>query len=64
MLFLAATCLSSCPAVLVFEPGITIIEDEKYFNCANLVGELIIPDTVERIGKYAFSGCRGFTGKC
>lgn len=31
-------------------------------GCSNVVGELNLPNTITKIGKYAFYGCSGFTG--
>ena len=55
-----------------FPRGITTIEDSKYvsglgyngafYNCTGLVGELVLPNTITKIGSHAFYNCSGFTG--
>ena len=43
---------------LVIEEGITHIGEWAYY----FTGSLTIPSSVNSIGEYAFSDCRGFTG--
>ena len=37
------------------------IPDSMFQNCVSLNGELFLPESVQRIGTYAFSGCTGIT---
>lgn len=41
--------------------GVTTIGNSAFCRCINLTGELDIPNSIVRIGKYAFQHC-GFTG--
>lgn len=34
---------------------------KAFFRCYQLIGQLVIPNSVETIGMYAFSKCTGFT---
>ncbi len=40
---------------------VTAIEDFAFYYCTGFDGKLIIPDTVEKIGKSAFAGCYNLT---
>ncbi len=40
---------------------VTAIEDFAFYYCTGFDGKLIIPDTVEMIGKAAFTGCYNLT---
>ena len=48
---------------LIFDEGVTYIEDKEYYNCRGLKGELCFPDSVSRIGNYAFTDCNKLTGR-
>ena len=41
--------------------GVTTIGNRLFAGCANIVGELIIPNSVATIGTYAFKDCTGLT---
>lgn len=41
----------------VIQPGVTSIADKAFDTCANL-SQVIIPDSVTKIGASAFNGCR------
>jgi hypothetical protein len=38
------------------------IENGVFQNCKGLIGELVIPDGVERIGHRAFNECKNLSG--
>ena len=40
---------------------VTAIEDYAFYYCTGFTGKLVIPDTVETIGKAAFAGCYNLT---
>jgi len=42
---------------------VTSIGDSAFRNCSELIGNLVIPESVQHIGQEAFSACRGLTGK-
>ena len=42
--------------------GLSSIGNYEFYNCYNLSGDLIIPNSVTTIGYYAFYGCNGFRG--
>ncbi len=41
---------------LIIEEGITYIGERAFYGCFNLKGKVTLPDSVENIGYYAFSG--------
>jgi len=41
---------------------VTAIADSAFWNCTELVGDLVIPNSVTSIGQYAFGNCAGFSG--
>ncbi|MCI8412304.1 MAG: leucine-rich repeat protein [Clostridia bacterium] len=47
---------------LTISKGIQSIRDNCFYGCSNLVGDLIIPDSIKTIGKYSFRECTGLTG--
>ena len=48
--------------VIEFDAPITYIPTRAFYNCKNLTGNLVLPNSVTTIGEQAFSGCFGFTG--
>lgn len=40
---------------------VTAIDPYAFYYCSDFTGKLILPDTVESIGKAAFAGCYGLT---
>ena len=48
--------------VIEFDAPITKIPDQAFFNCKNLTGDLVIPNSVKEIGEKAFYDCTGFNG--
>ena len=48
--------------VIEFDAPITKIPDLAFFQCKNLTGDLVIPNSVKEIGNYAFGYCTGFNG--
>ena len=48
--------------VIEFDAPITKIPTKAFYNCKNLTGNLVLPNSVTTIGEQAFSGCSGFTG--
>ena len=48
--------------VIEFDAPITEIPTRAFYNCKNLTGNLVLPNSVTTIGEQAFSGCFGFTG--
>ena len=48
--------------VIEFDAPITEIPTRAFYNCKNLTGNLVLPNSVTTIGEQAFSGCSGFTG--
>ena len=48
--------------VIEFDAPITKIPTRAFYNCKNLTGNLVLPNSVTTIGEQAFSGCYGFTG--
>ena len=48
--------------VIEFDGPITKIPDQAFFECKNLTGDLVIPNSVKEIGRSAFNGCTGFNG--
>ena len=48
--------------VIEFDAPITKIPDLAFFNCKNLTGDLVIPNSVTEIGEQAFFGCTGLNG--
>ena len=51
---------STC--VIEFDAPITKIPKQVFFQCKNLIGNLVIPNSVTEIGNQAFYNCTGFTG--
>ena len=51
---------STC--VIEFDAPITKIPKQAFFQCKNLIGNLVIPNSVTEIGNQAFYNCTGFTG--
>ncbi len=43
---------------VTFSEGLISIGDEAFRGCENLSGSLLLPDSVEIIGWYSFSGCK------
>ena len=48
--------------VIEFDAPITKIPTRAFYNCKNLTGNLVLPNSVTTIGEQAFYGCFGFTG--
>ena len=48
--------------VIEFDAPITKIPDLAFFQCKNLTGDLVIPNSVKEIGNSAFDYCTGFNG--
>ena len=48
--------------VIEFDGPITKIPELAFYNCKNLTGDLVIPNSVTEIGDQAFYGCTGFNG--
>ena len=48
--------------VIEFDAPITKIPRIAFFQCKNLIGNLVIPNSITEIGSQAFSGCSEFTG--
>ena len=48
--------------VIEFDAPITKIPAQAFFDCNNLIGNLVIPNSVTEIGDSAFYKCTGFTG--
>ena len=48
--------------VIEFDAPITKIPTRAFYNCKNLTGNLVLPNSVTTIGEQAFSNCSGFTG--
>ena len=48
--------------VIEFDAPITKIPDKAFYECRNLTGDLVIPNSVTEIGEQAFYGCTGFNG--
>ena len=48
--------------VIEFDAPITKIPEQAFYNCKNLTGNLVIPNSVTEIGYLAFAGCTGFKG--
>ena len=48
--------------VIEFDAPITKIPTKAFYNCKNLTGNLVIPNSVTEIGYLAFAGCTGFKG--
>ena len=48
------------PSVYLGKPVVSI-DNEAFYNCKSLKGALVIPDSVETIGSYAFYGCSKLT---
>ena len=46
---------------LVIKDGITEICERAFNNCKNITGDVHLPDSVRKIGAYAFKGCTGIT---
>ena len=42
--------------------SLKIIENNAFYNCSGLTGNLIIPNSVTSIGDYAFYGCHNMKG--
>ncbi len=45
----------------VTEKGIVEIGWAAFQDCSNMAGELVLPSTLKRVDKYAFSGCASLT---
>ena len=48
--------------VIEFDAPITKIPTNAFYNCKNLTGDLVIPNSVTEIGEQAFYNCTGFNG--
>ncbi len=48
--------------VIEFDAPITKIPTKAFYNCENLTGNLVLPNSVTTIGDDAFYLCSGFTG--
>ena len=48
--------------VIEFDAPIKKIPNQAFFNCKNLTGDLVIPNSVTEIGEHAFHGCTGLNG--
>ena len=48
--------------VIEFDAPITKIPTRAFYNCKNLTGNLVLPNSVTTIGESAFYNCSGFTG--
>lgn len=48
--------------VIEFDAPITKIPTKAFYNCENLTGNLVLPNSVTTIGDDAFFLCSGFTG--
>ena len=48
--------------VIEFDGPITKIPKQAFYNCKNLTGDLVIPNSVTEIGEMAFYGCTGLNG--
>ena len=48
--------------VIEFDAPITKIPANAFYNCKNLTGDLVIPNSVTEIGEQAFYNCTGFNG--
>lgn len=48
---------SSAAGGLHLPAGTLIIEDDAFFGCSSLNGNLILPDSIEQIGEHAFENC-------
>ena len=48
--------------VIEFDGPITKIPKQAFYNCKNLTGDLVIPNSVTEIGEQAFQNCTGFNG--
>ena len=48
--------------VIEFDGPITKIPKQAFYNCKNLTGDLVIPNSVTEIGEMAFKGCTGLNG--
>ena len=48
--------------VIEFDAPITKIPTKAFYNCKNLTGNLVLPNSVTTIGESAFENCSGFTG--
>jgi hypothetical protein len=47
---------------LILNESLINIEEGAFDSCISISGNLIIPNYVKSIGKYAFKGCQGLTG--
>ena len=48
--------------VIEFDGPITKIPELAFYNCKNLTGDLVIPNSVKEIGQLAFWNCTGLNG--
>ena len=48
--------------VIEFDAPITKIPDKAFYECRNLTGDLVIPNSVTEIGYQAFWNCTGLNG--
>ena len=48
--------------VIEFDGPITKIPKQAFYNCNNLTGDLVIPNSVKEIGELAFCYCTGLNG--
>ena len=48
--------------VIEFDGPITKIPNRAFYDCKNLTGDLVIPNSVTEIGEQAFHSCTGFDG--
>ncbi|MBQ3155739.1 MAG: leucine-rich repeat protein [Clostridia bacterium] len=62
LVLMSMTMASNAKADMATLPdGVKTIEDYAFYQCANLFGEFVIPDSVTMIGAHAFDGCSGLT---
>jgi len=62
--YVPSSVFNDCTSLTTFKWGANIqhIPSGLLNGCSNLTGDIDIPNTVTKIGKYAFYGCTGFTG--
>ncbi len=59
--YLAFQGLTNLTSLTIGE-NVRVLPDRVFYNCSNVTGHLVIPDSVSYIGKSAFSGCSSLTG--
>ena len=47
---------------MVIPDGIKNIENNTFFGCTGLSGNIVLPEGIEKVGDYAFYKCGGFDG--